>query len=137
MTKTNIDYELLLDTSRVLGRIISLMYGLICVVIALWITVVSVFDVVYMLNPTLKGVIDNRFPDRKVGWIRIISNDAARAVEDAYMNGSQPLMYYLKYRIKTYVIASFTLVILITGGDSLKNIITTFVINLLSALRWL
>lgn len=131
--KTEIDYRLLYSVSDVVNNIVSLFFGLIIVGITVFLSLITACDLLYINYPIIRGKIDESFDGTHFGGMRLVSEDAKSALNEAYMENKHPVRLYLQKRMKTYIISAFTLFLLVTGGESLRGFATTVVLKALEA----
>lgn len=120
-----------------ISRIVNLLFGVAVVAILILIFVGTSLDLMYMLNPLLSSSMDKLLDGKRLGGFRLISKDAVLAKEEAAVNNTHVMFVYLKRRIKTYIIASVVVYLLIVGPDRLINYVYDFLVPFLKAAKLL
>lgn len=133
----DLNYELLNGSAQIISKIVGFILGLFVVLIALYLTLVTSVDALYLTIPAFRVQIKKRFDGKALGGLRILSADAIKSVYEAYISGQNPLYIYLKKRLLTYIMATIMMVVMLQGGDSLRMFIGKLVIALLRTLGFL
>lgn len=110
------------------GNMIS---GFFAYLVVIGMFIISAFDMMYINLPSFRDtVIQKRWDSsRDVGGRQFVSSDARNAVVDALNTGKNANALYLKYRIKSYVIAATLVFILLTGTSTITNVILRIVLG--------
>lgn len=121
--------------------VIRTLIGLLVILITLGMTVVTAFDICYLVFPVLRnkmedsknsgGAMGKKGADGSVS-LRIVTDEAQFAVQQVATNpGVNPMSIYFRKRIFSYIILTILLFILLTGN---VTIITDLVLKLVSGL---
>lgn len=130
-----LNYELMYGLAEKISSAVAIILGFIAVILTLWLGIVTAIDMMYISWPVMQDVLERKFDGKKFGGLRLLSEDARSAVEEAASSGGSAPMIYLRKRIVTYSVAAVLLVIIVTGGTDLRNIVANSVVNMLKALK--
>lgn len=131
-----IDYIQLSEWTSVVNRVFSLILGLVCALIVIFLPLMVIMEITYIVVPRVKEVVDKftiKDGGRAVTILNFTFRDAKKAMHDAYCNSNgqgmkNPLVLYLKYKI--WAIMAATLIVgLVVGGGAL---IPDFISNIFS-----
>lgn len=114
--------------------------GVIAILLLIGIGFITCLDFIYITIPTARDTyeryINSKIKDTSARLFRIdfVSKDAKDSVLNAYNNNKSPLVYYVKKRFKTYLVATLLLIILITGPNAVIRLIANIIGGILDVL---
>lgn len=130
----DLDYGLIYGLADKISHAVSIILGFVAVILVIWLTVVTAVDVMYISWPVMQSVMERKFDGKKFGGLRLLSEDARNAVDEAAANGTSATVLYLKKRMITYLFAAFLLYLVITGGSNIREIVEKGVVGILRAM---
>lgn len=139
----SINYITWIESSSVIGRIASIILGLLCDIIIIMVPLIVALEVIYICFPIIREKTDNVLV--KIGNINGISRrllgvffrDAKHAVESVYSSGnleagtSDMLWMYARIKIKSILFLFFLIAFILQGSSGVVNWVWNFVGNLI------
>lgn len=127
-----VDYIQLSEWTSVVNRTLSLVLGIICVLIVIFLPFIVILEITYIVVPSVKTTVD-KFTVKDSGAAVTILNftfkDAKRAMHDAYCFGDgqgmkNPLVLYLKYKVWAIIVATLIVGLVVGGGALIPDFIS-------------
>lgn len=122
----NLDYLTLYRFATTISNFVSYYNGVIIVLITVLMGIVTCNDMLFLnniisLDDDSGSVTSNKLGITNIVKFKMISVDARKSKEEAYLSGRNPVNVYFFKRIKLYIFASITCILLAGGGKIIIN----------------
>lgn len=141
----DLNYIKLIESSGVIGRIASLILGILSMVILILVPVIVAMEVIYICFPAIREKtnemlekLETKGADKRL--LGIAFRDAKHAISSVYCGGSLEgstsdiLWCYFKIKCKSVIFIFFILAFVLQGGAIIVNTVWNFVGNLIESI---
>jgi len=133
----NVDITSVAEASFLIGNIVSVLLGLAVCLLLMLFTLVTAFDIAFLVIPAFRDrIIQMRIDGTRDNILRFVSRDAINSLERSYIEDRSALSIYLSTRIKAYVISVIILLIFVGYFDYVENFISTVVKGILTVVGY-
>lgn len=141
----DLNYIKLIESSGVIGRIASLILGILSMIILILVPVIVAMEVIYICFPAIREKtnemlekLETKGADKRL--LGIAFRDAKHAIGSVYCGGSLEgstsdiLWCYLKIKCKSVIFIFFILAFVLQGGAVIVNTVWNLVCNLIESI---
>lgn len=135
----DLDHITLIESSGIIGRVASVILGLLSLMIVILVPIVVAVEVVYICFPAIRDKTDElllkletRGADKRI--LGMAFRDAKHVVELVYCRGGTTgdmLWEYLKIKVKSIVFVFFLISLVIQGGGYIVDLVWNLVGNVI------
>lgn len=136
------DYIQLIEQSGTIGRIASIVTGVLVVVILILVPLISACEIIYIAFPVFREKIDTllvKIEDKGVAHkaIGFTLRDAIEAVERAnteYIGEKSAMLIYLQLKVKSLEFVMFIIAIVLAGSSTIVSVVWKAIQGILDSL---
>lgn len=137
-----LDYIQLIEQSGTLGRIASIVTGILVTVILILVPLVSACEIIYIAFPVFREKVDKllvKIEDKGVVHkvIGFTLRDAIEAVEQAnteYIGEKSAMLIYLQLKLKSLEFMMFIIAIVLAGSSTIVSVVWNAIQGILNSL---